>query len=395
LSLATLNAQTSYAFKEVIDSPEHPQCVYPQYQTLLKEFAKNKVNRHSQLLNSRSNNGRFELRIYVDTSYERRRTGAYNRNDSVTSYLNKLVDSIEWMFNVAAPYWDVDMETDVIFFDSITPFSYGMNTSETLINFYNWIDSLGYPGNDDNYVFYTGKYSNQGVSFVGELCSPGGSVMGFVNSFNQNVDLSSHEWVGHSANSLHYNSEVNIMNSIANRPWNSASLQVIQNYLDNQTCVVNVQSPLAFKFTSFSAHLKNNIVRLDWDINQSEVEYFLVERKDQLNDWKEIGTIPQNMFYLDQLHGSGLYYYRVKAHLINQDEVLSESKVLVYNSQEPISIIDNEIRNPDHKRISIYDILGRRILQSNESEIKLKECLNSQILFIECENNMIKLFLPN
>lgn len=394
LGQMTLNAQVTNVSAEAKNSVEPPHCVYHQYESQLNEFAKSKFGQH-QRLNTRSNNGKFELRIYVDTSYERRRTGFYNRNDSVASYLRKLVDSVEWMFNVAAPYWDVDIETDILFFDSITPFSYGLNTSETLINFYNWVDSQGYPGNDDNYVFYTGNYSNQGVSFVGELCSPGGSVMGFVNSFYQNVDLSSHEWIGHSANSLHYNTEVNIMNSIANRPWNSASLQVIQNYLDNQTCVVNVQSPLALNFVSFTAQLKNNVVRLDWEINPSEVDFYSIERKDLFNDWKEIGTVKQRMVYLDQLLTTGIYYYRIKVHLFDHHEVISDFNAIDYNSPEPLFIMDSKISNPEHKAITIFDLLGRRVLRSCESEIALNKLNNSQILFINCESKMIKWCFPN
>ncbi len=274
-SVSLLQSQSNFILQNYLDSSFHTECLYLKYENELNRYIDNKVFNEQWSLKTRSNNGKFELRIYVDTSYERRRTGVYNRNDSVIFYLNKLVDSVELLFNVAAPNWDVDIETDILFFDTLTPFSYGASAAETLINFYNWIDSQGYPGNDDNYVFYSGNYTNQGISFVGELCSPGGSMMGYVNSFIPNVDLSSHEWLGHAANSLHYNTEVNIMNSFAGRPWNTPSLVVIEDFLDNQSCIANAQPPLAISFESFTVNLIENKVMLNWNFDSpDEVDFF-------------------------------------------------------------------------------------------------------------------------
>ncbi|HEX5624790.1 MAG TPA: hypothetical protein VFX48_02135, partial [Saprospiraceae bacterium] len=174
-------------------------CQNEQYARQLHAYRASK--KPDYRMGERSASGDLELRFYIDTSYERRRAGGYNRNDSVQNYLRILVDSVRTLFNRAAPVWDLGTDVDFVFFDGATPFGYGISPAETLINFYEWLDSQGFPGSKDSYVFYSGKYTNQGVSFVGEMCLPGSAMVGYVSDFNSNVNLSSHEWIGHNANS--------------------------------------------------------------------------------------------------------------------------------------------------------------------------------------------------
>jgi hypothetical protein len=371
-----------------------PECLYREYQQILDSFYQSQQGKSTIQLKSRSNNDKFELRLYVDTSYERRVTGGYNNNDSVTFVLNKVVDSVRWLFNNASAYWDIDTETDVIFFDGATPFSYGANIVETLINFYIWLDSNNFPGNDDNYVFYTGNYTNQGVSFVGELCLPGVSLVGYVSNFKSNVDLSSHEWIGHSANSYHYNNEPNIMNSVAQRPWNSESIAVVDSFFYKQNCFINAQSSLSLDLFFNPINITGNSVSLDWSFtNWSELDYFIIERKLNSQDWLVIKNLSSGTSFKDYVEQNGVYQYRIQAVLKNNKRVFSNIQSVYFKNNTLNFIKNNTILNPEFKIVRIYDFTGRKLFQSRDSEIDLRKLLSNNYIIIQIETDLIKWFI--
>ncbi len=386
-----VNAQHQSVFADSIS--ELPVCLYHSFQYVLDSFYQVQLAKNKSRLSSRSNNDKFELRLYVDTSYERRLTGVYNKNDSVTVILNKVVDSVRWLYNNASAYWDIDTETEIIFFDGATPFSYGANSVETLINFYLWLDANNYPGNDDNYVFYSGNYTNQGVSFVGELCLPGVSMVGFVANFNSNVDLSSHEWIGHSANSYHYNNEPNIMNSIAQRPWKSESVTVVDSFFDAQNCFINAQAPLSLDFLQNPITVVDNKISLSWNFQKFEgLEGFRIERKLNSQNWTWLSAFTKNTNYTDLPVQNGLYQYKIHAFLQNGQHLESSIQTIKFNSDKLSFIKNNQLLNPEFNLIRIYDFTGRMLCQSRNSQIDLKKYRDYNYILIQIESGIYKWF---
>lgn len=387
----TCLAQSYFPLHSDLMSDVEPECLYENYRFKLDSYILNKQSALQSAIKPRSSGSSYDLRIYVDTSYERRRVGNYNNNDSVRNFLMRVVDSAKWMFNLAAPNWDLDFDTEVIFFDAATPFSYGADASETLINFYDWIENQNFPGLEDNYVLYSGNYTNQGVSFLAALCFPGASMVGYISSFNPNVDLASHEWIGHSANSLHYNLEINIMNSFANRPWNAPSLSVIENFLDNQLCMMNFQSPLALDFLNFNAEYRNGSVQLNWQVNApSEVHSFIIERSNSLQLWQEIGQTKNQYSWTDIPSTGEIYYYRISALTVQKKHLKSRIRKIHFGNNQTVYVHSDKVQNPFNKQITICDIYGRQLLQSNEQIIDLEHYRKNNVLFIQFENQVVK-----
>lgn len=401
LIMSSLFGQVHVVEDMKLAEPTHVTCEYDRYKQPLDAYYSSMEKKNQNRFQTRSNNGNLELHIYVDTSYERRRTGGYNNNDSVRNYLNGVFTDAQILFNNASASWDVVTEAEIVFFDGATPFSYGADIAASLINFYDWVDAQGYPGNDDNYIFYTGNYTNRGVSFLGTLCLPGGSLVGFVNSKNPNVDLSSHEWIGHSASSNHYNTEVNIMNSNTSRPWNNPSIVVIQDFLDNQTCVANFQPPMAFGFIHFDAHLNNTTVDLNWSLNaQLDVKKMIIERSTTTTDWVQLNAIENKQatsthFFQDQLSQQGKYYYRIKAICKDQTIVESPIQTIAYKNQRTFAIHDLSIFNPEHAMFFIYDLFGRLIHKSNVPEYNLNDLSYSGQVFVQSGEETFHLFTGN
>lgn len=362
------------------------QCDYEQNKDRLDAYMNARVAANKGKFLKRSATDNFDLIIYVDTSYERRRTGGYSNNDSVVTYLNGVVDGVQTMFNSAAGHWDIIVNVSYQFFDAATPFSYGSNTSETLINFYDWLVQQGFPGDADNYVFYTGQYTNQGVSFVGALCFPGGALVGFVQSQIPNEDLASHEWIGHSCGSGHYNSEVNIMNSVASRPWLQASIDVIEDFLDNQSCVENVQGMTAISIANFQLRLENNFVRLDWECNPEDAVIY-IERFSNHHDFTRIPVKSDiNYFasftYSERLPEKRDYYYRIVLESTLGEVVSSSYKLAKYTVERSFFIKNGFVKNPERESIVIYNILGAIVGGFDVAEFDLTQIKEKGILIL-------------
>lgn len=108
-----------------------------------------------------------------------------------------------------------------------------------------------------------------GVTYLGTLCLPGVALVGFVNSQNPNEALSSHEWVGHSANSIHFDSVSNVMKSTnASFPWHIHSLEEVEDYLDFSSCVNNFQAPLGIQDIELNAVCTSNGSIMRWSVFQ-------------------------------------------------------------------------------------------------------------------------------
>lgn len=362
------------------------QCDYEQNKEQLDAYMNSVIAANKGKFLRRSATDNFDLIIYVDTSYERRRTGGYSNNDSVMTYLNGVVEGVQTMFNAAAGNWDIIVDVSYQFFDGATPFSYGGNTTQTLINFYDWLVGQGFPGEADNYVLYTGNYTNQGVSFVGALCFPAGALVGFVQSQIPNEDLASHEWIGHSCNSGHYNSEVNIMNSVASRPWLQASIDVIEDFLDNQSCVENVQGMTAISIADFQLRVNNNIVRLDWECNPEDAAIY-IERFSEHKDYIRIPVKSDinhygRFSYTEKLPGKFDYYYRIVLEDVFGDVVRSEYKLAKYKVERSFYIENTLVRNPDREPIVIYNILGSVLGSFKDTEFDMTEIKEKGILIL-------------
>ncbi len=370
-----LDAQETNLPQPITDDPIY-NCQYEAYKHVLDSFLQLKIDNRNPEVSTRASTKDFDIRIYIDTSYERRRTGGYNSNDSVVHYLNNVVTGVQSLFNLAAPNWDVIIKVEYVFFDGATPFSYGSNIAETLINFYDWLDSQGYPGSNDNYVFYSGNYTNQGVSFLGALCFPGGSLVGYISSKTPNEDLASHEWIGHCAGSNHYNSEVNIMNSIAQRPWNTPSIDVIETFLNAQNCVENAQSPLDLSISDFEILNFPGYVKLRWKYNASEKARIYIEKKHNNGEWYKFPLSlsvlpPDGVFtYTDKLTKSGIFYYKVSVEYVDGAYISSPVR-FVEIKEDPIVLDGTVLKNLNLKSIDLFDLFGRFIIRFNSPEFDL------------------------
>ncbi|MBK8955757.1 MAG: hypothetical protein IPM34_09385 [Saprospiraceae bacterium] len=373
----------------------YAECLYATYAEKLDSFYSIKSEQNLFRMDFRSASENMDVRIYVDTSYERRRTGAYNQNDSVIFVLNQLIANIQNDFNAAADDWDIIIEPEYVFFDGQTPFSYGSSIAETLINFYDWVDAQGYPGSRDTYIFYTGHYTNQGISFVDALCLPGGALVGFVQDEDSNEDLSSHEWIGHAAGSLHYNNEVNIMNSIAHRPWNQPSLEVIQDFLDNQSCVENVQSMLDANEIHFELQLEKDLVTIRWNLGFSCKE-LIIERKLGNQEWLALHQLPfqksgEQYNIQDRLKIPGNYYYRLK--WIGDLEFFGYSQIkhVEYTAHKNLRINTKQIINEGPHELLIRDLSGKLIWRSNEKLVSIESLQLKGMFLVMAGSENLKL----
>ena len=387
-------------FNQTEKQTENTQCVTELYHDELVASFERRRAIIEQRTRKRGTSGNFEVHFYVDTSYERRRVGSYNKNNEVVAYMNTLLNSIINKFNIAAPNWDVNKELTVTFYDSLTPFSYGNGIVETLENFLDWLIVNNFPGDDDMYIFYTGNYSNVGVTYLGTLCLPGVALMGFVSSQNPNEALSSHEWVGHSSNSLHFDSVANVMKSTnASFPWHIHSLGEIEDYLDFSSCVDNFQSPLGIQEIEFSAVCAADELLMRWSVYQvNKGDRFYIQSSPDGVLWYNLQEVESNegLFYETRLRANTneKANFRIKLENKSGTEIISNSIFL--DPCEPIKdyyLFNHTLYNPEHNAIQIINLNGVEILRSNEEELDLGILQGEMFYFIKSNGKTDKLFL--
>lgn len=390
------------SYSQVDQEPEFVSaegCLNDYFSQELTEYRNKVIQRSASRILSRSSTPDYDLNIYIDTSYERRRTGGYNNNGAIISYLSGIISNVRTDFNSAAPNWDLNISVSFNFFDGETPFPYGGTISETFFNFYDWVEGQGFPGSDDNYVFYTGNYTNQGISFVGALCVPGGSLVGFVANEDPNEDLSAHEWMGHTSGSPHFSGTTIIMNPVAKRPWLAASLDTIESFLDNsQTCVDNVQIPLANEFDLFDITRVEDKVHIECRLNQFSKEVKL-QRQFIQGIWETIGVKHQiqaneNLIWVDQPLNSGTYYYQVLAKDESGYETASMIKSIEWKQQN-WSLQYPYITNPQKERLEFYSVIGDLLFTSNEAFIHVSRMGNPGIYLVRSKSQSTKFVLPH
>ena len=382
------------------DKSETTQCVTDLYHDELTASFERRRSIIEQRTRKRGSNGNFEVHFYVDTSYERRRVGAYNKNNEVITYMNTLSNGIINKFNTAAPNWDVNKELTVTFYDSLTPFNYGNGIVETLENFLDWLIVNNFPGDDDMYIFYTGKYSNVGVTYLGTLCLPGVALVGFVNSQNPNEALSSHEWVGHSANSIHFDSVSNVMKSTnASFPWHIHSLEEVEDYLDFSSCVNNFQAPLGIQDIELNAVCTSNGSIMRWSVFQvDEGDRFYIQSSTDGALWYNVKEVEagNELNYETSLESTkvGKLQYRIK--LENKSGLQIHSNVVILDPCEVSRgyyIQQNTLYNPNHEKIQIINLSGIEIINSSDDELDLSSLQGDVIYFVRTNCRTEKVFL--
>ncbi|MBK9271228.1 MAG: hypothetical protein IPM48_06495 [Saprospiraceae bacterium] len=379
-------------FERYLPAGEKTQCYNSIYQ---QELLESLSKRKSDLLNrikSRNLDERLQVHLHIDTSYERRRVGGYHQNQDVINYMNGLVSNVVTKFNVAAPNWDLEKDLTITFFDGATPFSYGQNLAETIENYLYWLISINFPGNDDVYVLYTGHYTNAGISYLGTLCWPGVTLVGFVNSLISNEALSSHEWVGHSAGALHYDQSVNVMNSSnASFPWHISSLEGIEDFLEDVDCVANFQAPLVLEGIRLSAYCLGTRRILEWECT-GEVEggYFEIKKSFDRKSWFSWDRINASdgvtNFAVD--FESGKYsYVKIEYRDANGFQLSSnvQSVPLCYGNSWQVQA--NQIFNPGEIRLKFYNSIGQLLFESNDREILIDQNLYRGIIHVTDQVN--------
>lgn len=383
------------------NSPETVQCLNDLYRKDLESSFEKRRDRIANSLAGRTNNGDFEIHFFIDTSYERRRTGGYNNNNQVSVYMANLANQVVGKFNVAAPNWDVNSALTISFFDGATPFSYGNNIVETIENFLDWLIANNFPGDDDVYVFYTGQYTNIGVTYLGTLCWPGVSLTSFVNSQIPNESLSSHEWMGHINNAVHYDNEANIMKSTnATFPWHGSSLADAEDLLESAGCVENVQSPLSLEYisTEFNCNDQGNVnlsIQLTAHRQGSAIRIMHGEDGRQWNLLKEITMIADKKDYWLEFERDEIADY-IK--LIHLDEFNREDQSDVYKVPEcgPVKwhVFGDVLINPENQAIRIFDMTGRLLKETREPELKLETNAASGMLILSDGLNHVRAWCP-
>lgn len=368
---------------------EHIQCVTDIYREELDQSLQKRISAMASRLKTRSNNGDLEIHFHIDTSYERRRTGGYNNNNQVISYMNNLANQVVTKFNVASPEWDVAQALTLTFFDGATPFSYGNGIVATIENYLDWLIANNFPGDDDVYVFYTGQYTNIGVTYLGTLCWPGVSLTGFVNSQTPNEALSSHEWMGHSANSIHYDNEPNIMKSTnATFPWHNNSLDEMEEYLDFATCVENKQSPLALVDIPYEVDCSDH-KNLNLYFHVSEIQEgakIKIMDSEQGKEWrvnKEVTLLPTKSNYSLNFKREDISKYIKLIHIDESGhQVQSEVSRIPDCGSVQWYVGDGVLYNPENKWITIHDVTGRILMQSREPNLVLEHFFPSGMLVL-------------
>lgn len=376
-------------------------CMHDQYSGILqKNYERVQARFAHRNMNRSVDNGNYEVHIYVDTSYERRRVGTYDDNQAVIDYFNTVSQNMETEFNIASSDWDVNVEMNYSFFDGATPFSYGNNIAETLNNFFNWVANNDFPGDDDVYVFYTGKYSNIGVSYLGALCFPGGATCGFIQSQTINEDISAHEWIGHNCDAGHYDATGNIMKSVnAQRPWNSVSIESMEDYLDISDCVENFQSILSSTTFELKLDRLNDAVKIqiESNVNEAQVELFKLNNN---NQWTSIAAFDRNlhqivgMEYLDQNLVNGANTYQAVATRKDGSKLQTSAQTVYVQAQSPIKITSQEIQNQNFETIEIYNSAGQLLIKSSEKTIPLTQFSGQTALIYNLQGFLAKTFIP-
>lgn len=348
-------------------------------------------------LQDRNNNGNYELHFHIDTSYERRRVGSYDKNGEVTTYMNGLASNIINKFNTAAPNWDVVHDLTVTFFDGQTPFSYGSNMLATLENYTDWLIANNFPGNDDMYVFYSGQYTNSGISYVGVMCIPGISVVGFVSSLTPNEALSSHEWIGHSCNALHFDSVSNIMNSFnATFPWHIKSLNVIEDYLENAGCVDNVQVPLSLMANDWSIACNEELTSVNWIIRDSNyLSKIVIQQSSDQYNWTNVyeSTLANSTVTLIPERNLGKWF-RITTFYKDNHEFFSDAKYYNFCKKlKNIYLLNKVLVNPFHQLISVYNSSGQEVLKTSEEYKDLNQWPEGSLVIVISEDSQYKFIL--
>ncbi len=377
------------------------RCVTDIYRDELDQSFQKRIALLSNRLKSRSSNGDLEIHFHIDTSYERRRTGGYNNNSQVVTYMTNLTNQVVSKFNVAAPNWDVNKAITITFFDGATPFAYGNGIVATIENYLDWLISNNFPGDDDVYVFYTGHYTNVGVTYLGTLCWPGVSLTGFVSSQIPNESLSSHEWMGHSANSIHYDNEPNIMKSTnATFPWHSSSLDEMEEYLDLSSCVENVQSPLALEDieTEIECVDKDNISLSLRILNQDRNGIIKTFHSSDGKAWDFLNEVVlesgNQEIFLDFKASKLLDYIKLIQCDLNGKDLQSEIYKVPRCTKVQWKIVDGILYNPENDAIRIFDLTGRLLKQTMEPELNLYLSLNSGFLVLTDGRHHVEVWCP-
>lgn len=153
---------------------------------------------------------------------------------------------------------------------------------------------------------------------------------------------------------------------------------------DHSSCIL-----LPVTLSDFSATLKGNVVLLNWvTSSESNTKYFTVERSNNMNVWKEIGSVnaagysveKKNYFFTDALPLTGDNYYRLKQ--VDADGKFSYSIIRVVKTNDvwsvkiyPNPVVNNALQLESNKRvlaIKITDINGKLLLNKNPSDNSYK-----------------------
>lgn len=379
---------------------ESVRCLVDEYRGELIRSFELRRNKIENRIKTRSNTGQFEIHIHIDTSYERLRTGGYNNNSTVLSYMNNLTTQAVQKFNIAAPNWDLSKNLTVTFFDAATPFNYGNNIVQTIENYLDWLIANNFPGDDDAYIFYTGKYTNIGVTYLATLCLPGVSLMGFVSSQIPNEALSSHEWLGHCPSAIHYDSLANIMKSTnATYPWHGSSLIDIEDFLDFSDCVENYQAPLALDEIVIHSECIQSVPNFEIEV-LTEAKFGKIEIQTSLRaeEWISVQVIDYSI-------GHGTYQGSLTqnrpAHYVRA-VFKSDEGIEIVSPMVDISKCKNYswymdgslLKNPSRQLLRIFDLQGRMIVESHSEEIFLNSIQNQSMVILMDENQsyMVNLF---
>ena len=167
---------------------------------------------------------------------------------------------------------------------------------------------------------------------------------------------------------------------------------------------------LPIEILSFDLELdkEEDLVRLDWIVNELDVDYYAIERQVNQGEFELIGNVEvsehsmseRRYRFIDHSPVTGISNYRLKIRNLNGSFIYSTIKTIVYNSNNVgLKVAGNSFMVQSKgemlslKKVSIIDVLGR-VVERKEIQVNNWEAISVKngvyFLVLEDERNRVE-----